>query len=72
MGPRAQPATWFPVLVPLTFKDTDPIAGCGGPATGILQSGGSDRMQDAWISWTLNECHRERQHRGCVSRHLHG
>ena len=48
---------WTPYITKLSFKDTDPIAGCGGPAPGILVSGGSDRMQDAWISWTLDHCH---------------
>jgi hypothetical protein len=58
-GPQGERATWTPVKVPLSFKDDDPIAGCGGPATGVLLSGGADRLQDAWISWTLDDCHRD-------------
>jgi hypothetical protein len=58
---------WNPYVTKLSFKDTDPIAGCGGPATGILVSGGSDRMQDAWIGWTLDHCHQDGQ-QGAASR----
>ena len=49
-------ATWQPFTQPLTFQSDDPLAGCNGPADGALQAGGSDRMSDTWINWTLAEC----------------
>jgi hypothetical protein len=48
--------TWIPVVVPITFAEGDPLVACGGPAPGILSSGGSDALQDAWINWTLATC----------------
>src|SRR5262249_1609273 len=45
----------------------DPLAGCGGAATDALQSGGSDRMQDAWVNWSLGECVQPGRH-GAASR----
>lgn len=51
-------AAYSYVSQPLTFRDADPVAGCGGPATGAVTSGGSDRMIDAWTTWTLAACHR--------------
>ena len=48
--------TWVPWTTPLTYRNDDPIAGCGGPAPGVLTSGGSDRTSDAWVAWTLAEC----------------
>jgi hypothetical protein len=50
------PATWVPTTFPITYRNDDPIAGCGGPATGVLATGGSDRMEDSWVKWTLDEC----------------
>jgi hypothetical protein len=50
------PATWVATTVPISYRIDDPIAGCGGPATGVLATGGSDRMSDAWVRWTLTEC----------------
>lgn len=49
-------ATWAPTTVPISYRIDDPVAGCGGPATGVLATGGSDRMSDAWVKWTLVEC----------------
>jgi sortase A len=43
-------------VTPLSFVDADPVAGCGGPATGSLASSGSDEMADAWASWTRDFC----------------
>ncbi|MEZ5145256.1 MAG: hypothetical protein R2726_22500 [Acidimicrobiales bacterium] len=50
------PAVWKPVTVGLTYRPDDPIAGCGGPAQSILDTGASDRMSDAWIEWTVGVC----------------
>lgn len=47
---------WQPFVTTLQFGSIDPIAGCGGPADGIVTTGGSDRMTDAWIGWTLASC----------------
>src|SRR5262249_37722045 len=32
----------------LEFGTDNPLAGCPGPATGILSTGGSDQLADAW------------------------
>lgn len=56
VGPTGQPPAWQPVLQPITYANNDPIAGCGGTANGVLSSGGSDRMTESWINWTLGEC----------------
>jgi hypothetical protein len=42
--------------MPLTFAVDDPIAACGGPASGVVNSAGSDRTVDAWSSWTRDFC----------------
>ena len=41
---------------PLTFVDADPIKACGGTATGVVNTGGSDELVDAWGSWTREYC----------------
>ncbi|MDP9073757.1 MAG: hypothetical protein M3N98_06175 [Actinomycetota bacterium] len=51
-----QPDQWEPFVQPLSYASDDPTAGCGGTANGVLTSGGSDRMSDTWINWTLAEC----------------
>lgn len=53
-GPGAP--QWFPVVVQVSFKDDNPITGCGGPADGILNTAGSDRVSDLWIDVTLAAC----------------
>jgi hypothetical protein len=50
------PARWKPYPIPIGYGNADPIAGCGGPASGALTTAGSDRMFDAWIGWTLGFC----------------
>jgi hypothetical protein len=54
--PQDQTGHWRPVVFPIGYGTADPIAGCGGPAPGVLSSGGSDRMQDAWVGLTLADC----------------
>jgi sortase A len=44
--------------IPLTFVNDALAAACGGPAAGVLSSGGSDQMQDAWALWTKDLCTR--------------
>lgn len=53
--------SWIPWSTKLTYLPSDPIAGCGGPAAGILSTGGPDRLNDAWVSWTLQGCRRPGQ-----------
>ena len=48
--------TWAPWTTELSYRVDDPVAGCGGPAPGIISSGGSDRISDPWVAWTLDEC----------------
>jgi hypothetical protein len=58
---------WVPWTTPLSYRVDDPIAGCGGPATGVVSSGGSDRISDAWVAWTLAEC-KEPGRKGAAAR----
>ena len=41
---------------PLSFGTFDPLVGCGGPASGIVASGGSDQLQEAFSAWTVGVC----------------
>lgn len=47
---------WVPFVQPLTYMATDPIAGCGGPAEGMLATGASDRLGPTWVDLTLDQC----------------
>ena len=49
---------WIPAMFPLEYLTDDPIAGCGGPAEGIITAGSSDSLLQAWISTTLDQCKR--------------
>jgi hypothetical protein len=50
-------ARWIPFVQTLNYRVDDPIAGCGGPADGIVNGAGSERVTDIWINWTLDQCH---------------
>ena len=56
LGPTGQPGKWIPFAEPVTYAADDPFGGCGGPADGVVTSGGSDRMSDSWVNWTIGEC----------------
>jgi sortase A len=43
-------------VIPLKFGTSDPIAGCGGAAKGIVATAAGDRISDAWASWTRQFC----------------
>jgi len=49
---------WRPFVFEVTYAKDDPFGGCGGPAKGAIETGGSDRMIDAWVAWTRQECTR--------------
>jgi len=53
VGARAE---WRPFVSTISYGNADPIAGCGGAAPGVVSTGGSDRMADAWINWTIGAC----------------
>lgn len=55
-GPSGSAPTWTPTVFNVTYRTSDPIAGCGGPAEGALSSAGSDRMFDLWVDLTLAKC----------------
>lgn len=55
-APGAASPVWHPYVFKLTYGSTDPIKACNGPADGVLQTGGSDRMTEAWIALTLGAC----------------
>jgi sortase A len=41
---------------PLTFVDDDPLRACGKLSSGIINTQGSDELQDAWSGWTRDFC----------------
>ena len=61
-------ARWIPFVQTLNYKISDPISGCGGPADGILNGAGSERVTDLWIDWTLDQCHLPGVQAGAASR----
>lgn len=57
---------WTPYTQKLEYRIDDPIAGCGGPASGIVSSASSDRVSRLWVDLTLAQCHNGTQ-TGAVS-----
>ena len=51
-----RPSGFTFIPIPISFTDADPIAGCGGTAEGVLATGASDRLSDAYGAWTRDEC----------------
>jgi len=49
---------WIPTVFSIEYLSNDPIAGCGGPAEGIISAGSSDSLLQAWIGTTLDQCKR--------------
>ncbi len=47
---------WIPFTQPLTYRIDDPIAGCGGPASGLVSSASSERNTRLWVDLTLAQC----------------
>ncbi len=58
---------WIPYVQTITYLADDPIAGCGGPADGMLVTGGSDRMGPAWVNLTLDQCKKSGAQHGAAS-----
>lgn len=58
---------WVPYVQRLEYRIDDPIAGCGGPAAGIVSSASSDRMSRLWIDLTLDQCHSPGAQTGAIS-----
>jgi len=59
---------WIPYVQKLTYRVDDPIAGCGGPADGVLNAAGPERITDIWVDLTLDQCRRPDAQRGAASR----
>lgn len=55
IGSSAGPSVVFQT-VKLSFADANPLAGCGGFASDVLTTGGSDEISDAWVNWTRSLC----------------
>ena len=51
-----RPSGFTYVVIPLSFAASDPVAGCGGAASGFVKTGGSDRLADAYGAWTRDWC----------------
>lgn len=47
---------WVPYAQRLSYRIDDPIAGCGGPAQGLVSSASSERNSRFWIDLTLAQC----------------
>lgn len=47
---------WVPYIQRLTYRIDDPIAGCGGPAAGLVSSASSERNTRLWVDLTLAQC----------------
>ncbi|MBU6330248.1 MAG: hypothetical protein KGR18_09905 [Acidobacteria bacterium] len=61
-------ARWIPHVQELTYRVDDPVAGCGGPAQGVLNAAAPERVTDLWIDLTLDQCRRPDAQRGAASR----
>ena len=59
---------WFPYVQTLNYRVDDPIAGCGGPATGVLNAAAAERVTDLWINFTLDQCHLPGAQAGAATR----
>jgi len=59
---------WYPYVQKLEYRVDDPVAGCGGPADGVLNSAAPERVTDVWINWTLDQCHQDGAQPGAASR----
>jgi len=47
---------WVPYVQRLTYRIDDPIAGCGGPAAGLVSSASSERNTRLWVDLTVAQC----------------
>lgn len=54
--------------ITLTYRDSDPTAGCGGLAEGAVAMEASDRLSQAWIDWTIAGCTRPEAEAGAPTR----
>ncbi|CAB4322397.1 MAG: hypothetical protein F2520_00645 [Actinobacteria bacterium] len=61
-------ARWIPYVQTLSYRVDDPVAGCGGPADGVLNTAAPERVTDLWINWTLDQCRLPGAQAGAVSR----
>jgi hypothetical protein len=67
-GVNASGATeWIPYVQELKYAADDPITGCGGPAEGMVATGGSERISGAWVDLTLDQCHLEGAQAGAAT-----
>ncbi len=58
---------WIPYVAELNFAADDPITGCGGPADGMVTTGGSERISAAWVDLTLAQCHLDGAQHGAAT-----
>ena len=47
---------WVPFTQRLQYRIDDPIAGCGGPAKGLVTTASSERNSRLWVDLTLDQC----------------
>jgi hypothetical protein len=58
---------WVPFVQELRYASDDPIAGCGGVASGELATGGAERIAGAWVNLTLAQCAAQPDQGGAAS-----
>ena len=58
---------WVPYAQRLQYRVDDPIAGCGGPAQGLVSSASSERMSRFWVDLTLAQCRAPGAQTGALS-----
>lgn len=58
---------WVPFTQRLQYRVDDPIAGCGGPAQGLVSSASSERNSRFWVELTLAQCRAPGAQTGALS-----
>jgi len=58
---------WVPFTQRLNYRIDDPIAGCGGPASGLVSSASSERNSRFWVDLTLAQCQSPGAQTGALS-----
>ncbi|MEJ6512068.1 MAG: hypothetical protein QNL59_09400 [Actinomycetota bacterium] len=58
---------WIPYTQRLTYRIDDPIAGCGGPAKGLVSSASSERNTRLWVDLTVAQCKSPGSQAGALS-----
>ena len=58
---------WVPFAQRLTYRVDDPIAGCGGTASGFVGAASSERNSRLWVDLTIAQCQSAGAQQGAAS-----